>query len=100
MTDDERLKIKACLYDYENRTYGWSKILLQGLDGTLGKVFWCDIHLFRKLGSMDKYPICNWVVAFAYFKAIGYEFGCHPKETCPDSMHDHVKNSPDWRRIK
>jgi len=48
---------------------------------------------------IDAFPICNWVWAVSYQKAIGYQFDVKAAWTTPDTMRDHVEKSSDWERV-
>jgi hypothetical protein len=101
LTDEQREAIAAKMRDYLGRKYGWMKIVFQGIDGILGKIFFADIYLARRLACMDRYPICSWVVAFAYHRVVGLLFGVPPNEATPDDILDYIKAHPGegWVRI-
>ena len=84
LTTAERDIIVAASNDYVGRSYGYFKIVAHWLDWFFGGVFF-----FRRIFRMDKYPICSWVVAFAYDKA-GYRFGIAPEGASPDDIWDWV----------
>lgn len=98
-TDEQRKAIADKADDYLGRKYGWWKIALQGIDCILGKLFFTDVYLARRLGRIDKYPICSWVVAFAYDRGAGYSFGKEPNAATPDDIYDHVRNTEGWIRV-
>lgn len=82
---------------YVGRKYGYLKLGLHLLDWTLG-----GVYLFRRLGRMDKYPICSYVVASA-FKVVKADFGISNYGASPDDMWDFVMKNPDkyefvWQR--
>lgn len=99
LTDEQRIAVAEKAREYLGRKYGWWKIGLHGIDGILGKIFCTDVYLFRRIGFMDKYPICSWLAAFAYKKAIGYEFGVDPERAAPDDIRDWVSTHGDWEKI-
>ena len=99
LTETERTAVADKALGYVGRNYGYFKILLQGFDCLLGKVFCTDVMLFRRLAFMDRYPICSWVVAFAYDHGIRYRFGVPPNVADPDEIHDWVASHGEWRRI-
>lgn len=85
---------------WEGRQYGYLKILAQALDGLLG-----EAYLFRRLCFMKRYPICSWLVAFAFEQCVGRIrklfgiendpdwsadpfFGVPTKAATPDDLHD------------
>lgn len=98
-TDEELEKISLKAVEYVGSVYGVSKIALHALDGLLSKLFRDDIYLFRRLGFIKRYPICSWVVAYAYDE-IGYIFNNKdPKFVTPDCLHDHLVKDPNWKIV-
>lgn len=86
--------------EYVGLVYAPQKIALHLFDGLLSKISGKDIFIFRKLAMFDRYPICSWVVAFAYDK-IGYRFNnLDPKYATPDCLHDHLVADKDWKIIE
>lgn len=83
MTGWQRIAVAKKAETYVGRQYGWLKILAHGLDRLLG-----NIYLFRQLARMDKYPICSWVVAYAY-RQVGLNFGVYPWVADPDDIWDY-----------
>ena len=80
---------------YVGRTYGYLKIVLHALDWALQGAF-----VFRRLGQMDAYPICSWLVAQAYSLA-GVYFGVAPGAATPDDIWDHVTTHPgEFARVR
>lgn len=98
-TDEQRKAIADKAADYLGRKYGWWKIVLQGIDCILGKLLCTDVYLMRRLGFMDKYPICNWVTSFSYKKAVSYLFGKPANVVNPDDIGDHVMKTEGWIRV-
>ena len=97
MQEKEKIRLKAI--EYVGTVYGVSKIILHAFDGLLSKLLGHDIYLFRKIGFMKRYPICSWVVAYAYDE-IGYKFNNqYPKYVSPDDIHDHLLSDPDWKLV-
>jgi hypothetical protein len=84
-----RKVIVATAEDYVGRKYGWLKIALHGLDWALQ-----GAYVFRRLGRMDAYPICSYVVAHAY-AAADLTFGVAPGAATPDDIWDFVRANPD-----
>jgi hypothetical protein len=74
---------------YLNMKYGYFKILLHLLDW-----FLLGAYVFRRLGKMDPYPICSWLVVYAYNKA-GWNFGVPVEEADPDDIWDYVNAHPE-----
>ena len=94
--DLEMVKIKAI--EYVGMIYAPQKIALHLLDGLAGKLLGRDVFKFRRLAMFDRYPICSWVVAFAYDE-IGYRFGVDPRFATPDCLHDHLVDNNDWKIV-
>ena len=84
LTDQEKDIIVAAASSYEGRSYGILKIFLHLLDSLL-----LGIYLFRRLGCMDDYPICSWLVAYSFAKA-EKDFGVDPGAATPDDIWDFV----------
>ena len=89
LTDEEKAKIVAKAESYVNRKYGWPKIVTHLLD-------WClnGAYVFRRLTDKDDYPICSWVVAYAYLEA-GKGFDVEAGAANPDDIWDFVTKNPD-----
>ena len=84
---NRRLIVEAAL-SYSSNSYGWLKILGQGLD-VVFRTRWFMKHVF----TLDKFPICSYVVAQAY-KSIGLDFGVPTTTTTPDDILDFaIENS-------
>jgi len=69
---------------YVGRKYGYAKLVAHFLD-------WCLLgaNVFRRLCFMDIYPICSWVVAYAYEPLIGIRaFGVENSAASPDDIWD------------
>lgn len=72
-----------------NRPYGWGKIALHAMDYCIG-----NKYFFRKIGGLDRFPICSYLVAAAY-NAAGKDFGVSTSEASPDDIWDFVTSNPD-----
>lgn len=94
----QRQELKGIALDYVGRGYGWVKIGLHAADYWLSKIIGCDTVFFRKLANLKKYPICSWVVGFAYAK-IGIRFGRDADVVQPDDIGDYVQNHDDWALV-
>jgi len=81
-------RIVATANGYIGRTYGFGKIALHALDWVLQ-----GAYVFRRLGQMDEYPICSWLVAHSYATA-GVYFGVDPGAATPDDIWDYVTGRP------
>ena len=80
----ELQRIVTTANGYVGKSYGYGKIALHALDWVLQ-----GAYVFRRLGRMDKYPICSWLVAHAY-SAAGVHFGVEPGAATPDDIWDYV----------
>jgi hypothetical protein len=89
VSDDDMALIMAKANSYVGNDYGYVKIAAHLADWFLG-----GRYFFRRFAAMDKYPICSWVVAYAYAEA-GYDFGVHPGAASPDDIHDFCVANPD-----
>ena len=67
---------------YVGDSYGYLKIVAHFGDWCLG-----GRYFFRRIVSMDRYPICSWVVAQAYADA-GLNFGVPAGMADPDDIMD------------
>jgi len=94
-----RLHVAAQAEDYLGRKYGVLKIACHALDGFFGKIAGRDVYFTRRLCRMRQYPICSWVVSFAYARADCFFLGKAPAQASPDDIHDHVVRSSDWVRV-
>ena len=74
---------------YVGRKYGYLKIVAHFIDYWLG-----GRYVARRLTSSDNYPICSWVVAYAYGDG-GLSFGVEPGAASPDDIWDFVTSHPD-----
>lgn len=81
-------RVVAKAESYVGQRYGYGKIALHALDWVLQ-----GAYVFRRLGRMDDYPICSWLVAHAYAEA-GVHFGVAPGAATPDDVWDHVTSRP------
>ena len=85
----EMAKVAAKAESYVGRKYGFGKIVTHSLDWLLQ-----GVYLFRRLNIRDDYPICSWVVAYAFLEA-GKDFGVEPGRADPDDIWDFVTSRPD-----
>lgn len=88
LSPEQRATIAAAAQEYVGREYSYFKILLHLLDWVLQ-----GAYFFRRLGGIDDYPICSWVVAQSYAKA-GKTFGVPPGAASPDDIWDFVTRHP------
>lgn len=89
LTSDEIDLIVGKAESYVGCSYGYGKIFAHLGDWLLG-----GRYFFRRFASMDKYPICSWVVADAY-AAANKNFGCPVGMAEPDDIWDFVNAHPD-----
>jgi hypothetical protein len=79
------------LHTMVGKRYGWWKLAAHLVDTKIfrGK------RVLRRLLTVDSRPICSYLIGKA--KCLGnMSFGQRPEECTPDSMHDHVRISPQW----
>jgi hypothetical protein len=74
---------------YVGRKYGYLKLLAHWGDWLLQ-----GAYVFRRLTTKDDYPICSWVVAYA-FAAAGKHFDVEPGAATPDDIWDFVTAHPE-----
>jgi hypothetical protein len=96
LTDAQREAVAVAALAYKGRSYGGAKLLTHLGDALLSKVFGGNPLFFRRLNHREEYPICSWLWAFAYERALSYQFGIPPEAASPDDMHDHVCITPGW----
>ncbi len=88
-------RIVARANGYVGREYGYGKIVLHALDWALQ-----GAYVFRRLGRMDDYPVCSWLVAQAY-ASVGIHFGVDEGAATPDDIWDHVTAHPgEYARVR
>jgi hypothetical protein len=88
LTPAERAVIVQTALRYVGKEYSYFKILLHLADWLLQ-----GAYVFRRLGGINDYPICSWLVAQAYAKA-GETFGVPPGAASPDDIWDYVTAHP------
>jgi len=77
-------EMERLLLRYDRRKYGYDKIIAHYLDHLIG-----DRYFFRKILFMQRYPICSWIPASAYWDCFQYKFGVEPDAASPDDIADH-----------
>ena len=97
--DKYRWDIVGEAYTYLGRRYGVGKIIAHLVDALLTKALGREIYAARRFCRQHRYPICSWVVAWAYFRAVDYAFGVPPTEAAPDDIHDWLTASPGWELV-
>ncbi len=83
----KEMLVKKAL-EYEGRLYGAFKLLAHALDR-----FFDNRYVFRRLATMDQYPICSWIVAYCYKRVLGLLFGGLPNAVQPDDILDYCMAS-------
>ena len=89
MSADDALTIVKSAEDDVGQKYGWLMVAAHFLDYLL-----LGAYVFRRLIRADDYPICSWVVAWAYQKT-GRDFGVPAAAASPDDIWDYVRSHPD-----
>lgn len=79
---------------YVGRTYGYVKIVAHLGDWLVSKMVGRNVFFFRRLARMDNYPICTWVVGFAYDE-VHERFGVPPEVVQPDDIWNYVTRHPE-----
>lgn len=86
----------------EGQRYGYTKLALHLLDWALVRNRW---RLFRRASSVDKWPICSYLVADAYSDA-GFTWydaprgaELNPHVATPDDLADVITGSGEWWRV-
>lgn len=89
LTEEEITKIVNYAEKQVGRKYGYLKIVAHLLDW----IFF-GIYFFRRFTSSGKYPICSWLVAYAFLEA-GKNFNVDPGAAEPDDIWDFVTRNKD-----
>ena len=82
-TKNKEMMVAKAL-EYEGRLYGVFKLFAHALDR-----FFDNRYVFRRLATMDQYPICSWIVAYCYKRVLGLLFGNLPNAAQPDDILDY-----------
>lgn len=98
LDDEEAYILKLKALEYVGSIYGPHKILLHFLDALLEKLFGKNIYLFRRIGFINRFPICSWVVSFVYSE-INYSFGIDKRFATPDCIHDYLVKNNNWKLV-
>jgi hypothetical protein len=100
LTDSQRRAVAEKAKSYVGRKYGYLKIGAHLGDYGLSRLFGHEVYFCRRIAGIDKYPICSWVVAFAYAE-IGVLFlGKKPGFVEPDDIWDEVTKHPEtWENV-
>jgi hypothetical protein len=85
--DINSVVVKA--HSYVGMDYGYLKIGAHMIDWVLQ-----GAYVARRLVRSDQYPICSWLVAYAYHE-VGMDFGVDPGAASPDDIWDHIQRNPE-----
>lgn len=99
ITADQRAAVCKKAESYVGRRYGYAKLVAHAGDWGISELTGSEVHILRSLMRMDRYPICSWVVAYAY-AAGGVEFGVPAYAAQPDDIWDYVQTSQLWLRVR
>ena len=91
LSEDECIAVENEAIKYIGAFYGIAKIGLHALDGLIAKITSKEYFLFRRLIFDERYPICSWLVAYAYYGGANESFGEDYNWATPDSMWDYMK---------
>lgn len=93
LSNDEIRQVVERAKGYVGADYGYVKLVAHFIDWCLG-----GVYLARRIVSMDKYPICSWLVAYSY-GAVGKDFGVPNWAASPDDIWDFCMENPDKYRL-
>ena len=93
LSQREKVCLVAKAREYHSRRYGYFKVIAHALDRLIN-----NRYFFRRLAHDSNYPICSWLVAFAYDRSLGIEFGGPPNAAQPDDILDYCV-STQWPRV-
>jgi hypothetical protein len=100
LTRRQQARLTRQAVRYVNTRISFRKLFTHLLDGLLNKVARREVFFFRRLNHDDRYPICSWITAFAYDRALHYQFGAPPSCADPDQIADWVRAHPrEWTRV-
>jgi hypothetical protein len=97
---EQREAVSRQALAYLGAEFGMAKFLTHLLDGLIMKVTGREVFFFRRLNHDHRYPICSWITAFSYDRALHYRFGVPPECADPDEIGDWLNAHPDeWVRV-
>ena len=100
LTADERDRVTRQALTYVGAKFGMGKFFTHLLDGLINKLTPGEVFFFRRLNHDTRYPICSWITAFSYDRALHYRFGVSPEWADPDQIADWVNGRPqEWTRV-
>ena len=93
LTDAQKSEIISYCNEMQGKRYGYLKILAHFGDSLLG-----NRYFFRRLALLKDYPICSWLVAFAFECVAPNFFGIRPNIAQPDCLYDYCVANPELFR--
>lgn len=100
LTPEQQQAVTRQALTYLGTKFGMAKFLTHLLDGLINKAAGREVFFFRRLNHDQRYPICSWITAFSYDRALNYRFGVAPECADPDEIDDWVHAHPDeWVRV-
>jgi hypothetical protein len=100
LSPEQRDALTGQALAYLGERFGMAKFVTHFLDGLITKVARKEVFFFRSLNHNQRYPICSWITAFAYDRALHYQFGVPPECADPDQIDDWVSSRPDeWECV-
>ena len=90
LTPAQREAVTQQALTYVGGRFGMAKFVTHLLDGLITKARGREVFFFRRLNHDQRYPICSWITAFSYDKALQYRFGVPPECADPDAIDDWV----------
>jgi hypothetical protein len=100
LTPAQRRAVALKSLEYLGKKFGWSKLFTHLLDSLVNKAVHRQVFFFRRLNHDQRYPICSWITAFSYDRALRYRFGVPPECADPDHICDWLNGHPDeWVRV-
>ena len=92
LSHDSEKKILDAARSKVGKKYGYLKILGHFLDYCISRPTNKNIYFFRKFCKMENYPICSWLVGYAFSKA-NINFGLHYTVLQPDDIGDFIESN-------
>lgn len=107
LDEGQRQAVAAEARRYAGRCYGWWKVAAHLADWLLAWLLFAlslgrrrgEVHALRRLLLLDRRPICSWVWARAYQRAIGLRLGEPAECATPDGLRDYLCASPLWELV-
>ena len=89
LTSEETDTIVAKAVEQIGKRYGVFTVIGHLLDWLL-----LGAYVFRRITLSSNYPICSWLVAYAFARA-GKNFNVEPGAAQPDDIWDFIQKNPD-----